>query len=237
MLLGILGFSVAGLVIAGALRPDPLELVGGIDPDAERESPVRTAATAWTAVWSNSNARLALVVMAVSQMAMVAVMTMTPLHMRDHGHAELSTLVISVHVLGMFGLSPLIGGWADRFGRIRCVIAGAAILGLGTVTCVVAGYAPLLLFVGLFLLGLGWSFSLIAGSALLTESLPIDQRVGAQGLADVSMSLLAAVAAFFSGFVKETAGYHWLANFATVAAVLMIYAAMQVRRSELEPAV
>ncbi|MGH8946816.1 MAG: MFS transporter [Acidimicrobiia bacterium] len=237
MLLGILGFSVAGLVIVLALRPDPLVLAGGVDPHAERENPLRTASRAWTAVWNNSRARLALVVMAVSQMAMVAVMTMTPLHMRDHGHAELSTLVISVHVLGMFGLSPLIGGWADRFGRIRSVGAGAAILGLGTIATVIAGYIPLMLFVGLFLLGLGWSFALIAGSALLTESLPIEERVGAQGLADVSMSSLAALAAFFSGFVKEAAGYHWLANFATIAAIVMIVAVMQVRRAELEPAI
>jgi MFS family permease len=143
-----------------------------VDPTAEKENPLRTAGLAWAAVWNNPKARLALVVMAVSQMAMVAVMTMTPLHMRDHGHAELSTLVISVHVLGMFGLAPLIGGWADRFGRIRSVGAGAAILGLGTIATVVAGYIPVLLFVGLFLLGLGWSFALIAGSALLTESLP-----------------------------------------------------------------
>jgi len=237
MLLGIIGFSLAGLVVATFLRPDPLELVGGVDPDAETENPLRSAGLAWTAVWNNTNARLALVVMAVSQMAMVAVMTMTPLHMRDHGHADLSTLVISVHVLGMFGLAPLIGGWADRFGRIKSVGAGAGILGVGTIATVVAGYIPALLFVGLFLLGLGWSFALIAGSALLTESLAIEERVGAQGLADVAMSVLAAVAAFSSGFVKEFAGFHWLANFATIAAVLMIMAVLRVRRAELEPAV
>jgi MFS family permease len=237
LFLGILGFGLAGLVIALGLRPDPLELAGGVDPGAETENPLRTGGRAWTVVWNNAKARLALLVMAVSQMAMVAVMTMTPLHMRDHGHAELSTLVISMHVLGMFGLSPLIGGWADRFGRIRSVVAGAAILGVGTVSCVVAGYIPGLLFAGLFLLGLGWSFALIAGSALLTESLPIEERVGAQGLADVAMSLLAAVAAFGSGFVKETAGFHWLANFATIAAVIMIAAAMQVRYADPEPVV
>jgi len=237
MFLGILGFSAAGVVIASVLRPDPLELAGGVDPDAERENPLRTAGNAWTAVWNNPKARLALVVMAVSQMAMVAVMTMTPLHMRDHGHADLSTLVISAHVLGMFGLSPLIGGWADRFGRIKSVGAGAGILGVGTIATVVAGYIPALLFAGLFLLGLGWSFALIAGSALLTESLPIQERVGAQGLADVAMSVLAAIAAFSSGFVKEFAGFHWLANFATIAAVLMIVAVLQVRRAELELAV
>lgn len=234
IVLGILGFSLAGVVVAWFLRPDPLQVAGAVDPTTTAENPLKSAGRAWTAVWPNQRSRLALVVMAVSQMAMVAVMTMTPLHMRDHGHAELSTLVISVHVLGMFGLAPLIGGWADRFGRVRSVMAGAGILGLGTVLTVISGYEPALLFVGLFLLGLGWSFALIAGSALLTESVPVGDRVGAQGLADVAMSLLGAMAAFSSGFVKETAGYHWLANVATIAAVLMIFTALQARRSELE---
>jgi MFS family permease len=175
--------------------------------------------------------------MAVSQMAMVAVMTMTPLHMRDHGHADLSTLVIAVHVLGMYGLSPLVGRWADRFGRVRMLIVGAAILAFGTVSAVVAGYVPGMVFAGLFLLGLGWSFALIAGSALLTESLPIEERIGAQGLADVAMSVLGATAAFSSGFVKEMVGYHWLANFATLAAILTLVAGGVVTRSQARVAV
>lgn len=235
MFLGLIGFGAAGLFVSRWLRPDPLELSGGVDRDAPFENPLRGARRSWEAIWPNSMARLAIVSMAVSQMAMVAVMTMTPLHMRDHGHADLSTLVISAHVLGMFGLSPLIGRWADKVGRVRTIALGAAILGLGTVASVAAGYVPVLMFVGLFLLGLGWSFALIAGSALLTESLPVPQRVGAQGLADVAMSVLGAIAAFSSGFVKETAGFHWLANFATIAAVMMVAGAVSLSRRSAAP--
>jgi MFS family permease len=225
ILLGAVAFSVAGFIVWRLLRPDPLELAGGVNHDAPFENPLSGAARSWRAIRPNPMARLAIVVMAVSHMAMVAVMTMTPLHMRDHGQAELSTLVVAAHVLGMFGLSPLVGRWADRFGRLRMIPTGAAVLGAGTVIAVVAGYIPWLMFAGLFLLGLGWSFALISGSALLTESLPLEQRVGAQGLSDVMMSLLGAGAAFSSGFVKESAGFHWLANFATLAAIAMIFAA------------
>jgi MFS family permease len=87
------------------------------------------------------------------------------------------------------------------------------------------------------MLGLGWSFALIAGSALLTESLPVSERVSAQGLADVSMSALGAVAALSSGFVKELVGFHWLANFATIAAFLMVVAAASVSRRQPETVV
>jgi MFS family permease len=227
-LLGAVGFAVAGLIIHLRLRPDPLEVAGGIDPDADRRNPIHGATDSLRVVWANLPARLAIVAMAVSQMAMVAVMTMTPLHMKDHGQAELSTLVIAVHVLGMFGLAPLIGRWADDFGRIRSVQVGALILAAGTVSAVVAGYVPVLMFVGLFLLGVGWSVALIAGSALLTESLPESERVSAQGLADVTMSFLGATAAFSSGFVKTAVGYEWLANFATAAAVLILIGAVRV---------
>lgn len=234
MLLGLVGFSVSALLISTLLRPDPLVAAGGVDPEAVTENPIRGAGIALRAIWPNPHARLAILAMAVSQMAMVAVMTMTPLHMKDHGHAELSTLVIAVHVLGMFGLAPLIGRWADRFGRVRSVQAGALILGVGTVSAVVAGYVPALVFAGLFLLGLGWSVALIAGSALLTESLDQSVRVRSQGFADVMMSLFGAVAAFSSGFVKDMVGYHWLANFATIAAVLIFLGAVRVGTARAE---
>jgi len=79
----------------------------------------------------------------------------------------------------------------------------------------------------LFLLGVGWSVALIAGSALLTESVPEAERVSAQGLSDVMMSLLGATAAFSSGFAKAAVGYDWLANFATAAAVLVLIGAIR----------
>lgn len=229
LVLGLIGFAAAGAVVSWRLRPDPLEVAGGVDWDAAFESPIHGMRRSWAAIWPNPQARLAIIAMALSQMAMVAVMTMTPLHMRDHGHADLSTLVISAHVLGMFGLAPLVGIWADRVGRVKTVALGAAILAFGTISAVIAGYVPALMFVGLFLLGLGWSFALIAGSALLTSSLAMEERVPAQGLADVSMSLFGATAAFTSGLVKETAGYHWLANFATLAAFLVLMSAVLLR--------
>lgn len=235
LLLGVLGFLLAAAVVYTLLRPDPLVVAGGLDPDASGGNPLQNASRSWKAIWPNSHARLAITAMAFSQMAMVAVMTMTPLHMRDYGHAEMSTLVIALHVLGMFGLSPLIGRWADRIGRIRTLMIGAVTLGVGTFASVAAGYIPALIFAGLFLLGVGWSFALIAGSALLTESLPLDERVGAQGLADVAMSLLGAIAAFSSGLVKEGPGFHWLANFGTLTAIFVLFAAMRVARARLEP--
>jgi MFS family permease len=175
---------------------------------------------------------LAIGALATSQSAMVAVMTMTPLHMRDHGQASLSGAVIAVHILGMYGLSPLVGRYTDRRGAARTIRDGAMILAAGVISSVIAGYQPWLIFLGLFLLGLGWSFGLIAGSALLTAAMPEGSRVAAQGLSDTLLSVMAGVAALASGLIKQGWGFHWLANLAAVAAVAVATAAVLVAKRQ-----
>jgi MFS family permease len=218
-------FAVAAAVHLTLLRPDPLALVGGIEPDAERVRPVRQVRRSYAVIRSAPGALLGIVAMAGSQAAMVGVMTMTPPHMKDHGHADLSALVIAVHILGMYGLAPVVGRFVDRVGPVRAIRWGAVVLGSGTVAAVVAGYVPALIFVGLFLLGLGWNVGLISGTTLLTASVPAESRVEAQGTGDLTLSFCGAVAAFGSGFVKQGLGYHVLADVATgLACAILVYA-------------
>ena len=219
-------FGFAALNIFARLRPDPLALSGGLDKVGVAVKPVFAQLKHSLGVISQlPMARVALAAMVISQTAMVAVMTMTPLHMKDHGQADLSAFVVALHIVGMYGLAPFIGRFADRQGRIKAIAAAGATLGVGTIVAVMAGYQPSLIFLGLFLLGVGWNFGLIGGSALLTESVPLEERVGTQGSADLLMSLCGGVAGFSSGFIKTAWGFHWLANGATVGAgVLMILA-------------
>lgn len=231
MAMGAVGFAVGWAIIETRLRPDPLELAGGVDPDAEHQSPLRGIGQAWRAVMGTPLARLAITAMALSHMAMVAVMVMTPLHMRDHGHAELALLVISAHVFGMFGFAPLIGRWSDKRGRIVAIRVGASVLAVGTVATVVGPYTPSVIFAGLFLLGLGWNMAYVAGSALLTECLPVRDRLGAQGLSDVLMGALGAAAALGSGIVKSAVGFSWLAYFATALGMTILAFGLVTNRS------
>jgi MFS family permease len=227
--------ALSASIIWLRLRPDPLELAGGV---ATAETPKQTwrFSKALHSIATNSMARLGLAAMVVSQVAMVSVMTMTPLHMKDHGQAEISLYVIAAHVFGMFGLAPLVGRFTDRVSRTTAVRSGGLLLAAGTTATVIGGYQPILLFVGLFFLGLGWNVGLIAGSVLITESLADGQRVAAQGAGDLLISLGGAAAALLSGFVKQAAGFHWLANFATVAAVLLVMAAAAGYRRPVEAA-
>ncbi len=228
-------FGLAAVNISVRLRPDPLVVAGGLDPTGgARVRMFAQLGRSLRVIWSYPMARLALVTNVVSQASMVAVMTMTPLHMKDHQHADLSAFVIALHIVGMYGLSPFIGRLVDRCGRVPSAFASGVILAAGTITAVVAGYQPSLIFVGLFLLGLGWNVGIIAGSALLTESVPTEERVGVQGSADLLMSLLGGSAGFASGFVKVAWGYHWLANGATIAAgVLAAFALYMLRTNSL----
>lgn len=218
-------FGVGAAVYWRFLRPDPLVAIGGTDPHAERTRPLVQVRRSYGVIRSSPGAMLGIVAMAASQAAMVGVMTMTPPHMKDHGHTDLSAYVIAFHIFGMYGLAPWVGRYVAKVGAVRAIQSGAVVLGAGTITAVAAGYVNGMIFAGLFLLGLGWNLGLIGGTTLLTASVPADARVEAQGTGDLTLSLCGAMAAFGSGFVKQAAGYHILADVATgVAAGLLVYA-------------
>jgi MFS family permease len=206
------------------LQPDPLRVAGGVDPHAPRIQPVQQVRTDARVVRGLPMAQLGLASMVISQTAMVAVMTMTPPHMKDHDHSDMSAYVIALHIVGMYGFAPFVGRAVQRIGRPASIMLGSVVLGAGTAISVVLGYSPVLIFVGLFLLGVGWSFGLVAGSTLLIEAVPTESRVEVQGAGDLVMSLCGGAAAFSSGFVKQSFGYPTLAYAGTLlAAVLLLY--------------
>jgi MFS family permease len=219
-------FATSAVIITVFLRPDPLEVAGMLDPDAGRVRPIVQVRAAARTVSTRPMAQLGLAAMVVSHTAMVAVMTMTPPHMKDNHHADLSAYVIALHIVGMYGFSPFVGRVVQSLGRPRSIGIGATVLGLGTFITVGFGYHTVTVFVGLLLLGVGWSFGLVAGSALLTESVPPETRVEVQGGGDLLMSLFGGSAAFASGFVKQSFGYSSLAYTATLLAGALLVATM-----------
>jgi MFS family permease len=211
------------------LKPDPLRLAGGVSKTAKRFQ-VPNLGQAIRVVRTSRLATLGLTSMIVSQTAMGAVMTMTPVHMKEHGHDGTSSYVIALHVVGMYGFAPLVGRLSDRQGRMRVVVWGAAVMVLSTIISAAAGARPLLLFIGLFLLGLGWSGAMISGTALLTENVPVDEKVTVQGSADLLMSLSGGTAAFLSGFVKQALEYHYLSLIAMAGTFALLLAALRLAR-------
>jgi MFS family permease len=229
-LFSIIGFAVGMAVLAVLLRPDPLlaarQLADEADA-AESQAAVRTATSLRDTlglVRRTPPALLGLATVAVGHTVMISVMVMTPIHM-DHGGATLRVigLVISVHIAGMFAFSPVVGWLADTWGRIPVIVAGAVLLLLSAVVAGLASsHASAQLGIGLFLLGLGWSCCLVAGSTLLSESVSIAARPGVQGASDLVMGLCAAVGGALSGVVLGALGYGPLNLLAAVLVVVLL---------------
>lgn len=208
----------AATFLVARLRPDPLRLAGGAGG-----VPVRSRRTeGFGDVASTPRARLAVGATAIAQAAMVAVMAMTPPHMSHLGIGHHSGYVISGHVIGMFALSPLVGRFSDRFGRDVTIVCGAALLVVAGLMAATSGENEPPLWVALFLLGLGWSFCLIGGSTMLSESVATDRRVAAQGTSDLLMALGGGVAGLASGFIRRAWGFDRLAMMAMLAAGFLL---------------
>ena len=223
---------IATLNVLFRLKPDPLILAGGVFDDGRRGIRLPPVGPAFRVIRSSRMAMLGLTAMSLSQAAMVAIMTMTPVHMRDHQQTEhLRGPVIVLHVVGMYLFAPLVGRLVDRWGRIQVIMTGALTLILATAVSAAAGHNSALLFLGLYLLGLGWSGGMIGGTALMNESVPASDRVIVQGSADLFMSVCGGLAGFGSGFVKDAFGYHRLSLFGMALAFLVALAALSQLRN------
>jgi MFS family permease len=187
---------------------------------------------ALSAVLARPAARLGVASMAVGHLVMVGVMAMTPVHILSAGHGDADTLrivgiVLSVHIAGMFAFAPVTGWLTDRFGRRPVILGGVVVLLSACAVAGTAGHHSGQLSVGLFLLGLGWSGTMVAGSTLLSESVPEPVRPSAQGLSDLVMGLAGASAGAVSGLVVAWSGYPTLTLLAAVATVPLVALALR----------
>ena len=199
----------ASVVILIFLRPDPYLIANKETLETSKKGSTKVALKH---IGNNPKALFAILAIAIGHVAMVSVMVMTPVHM---AHVDVSLtiigLVISVHVLGMYAFSPLVGSLSDRFGRVRIIQIGILTLLLSTI---ISGKAEAddayTLGVGLFLLGLGWSCTLIAGSTLLSESVSAEFKASSQGASDLVMNLAGAGGGAIAGVIIGTLSYGWL---------------------------
>ncbi len=198
--------GAAFVVAVMLLRPEPYALA---DPSALAMRPDGERAPSARALLVRPAVLVALVTLVAGQVVMTLVMTMTPIHLTDHGHA-LTTVgfVLSAHLFGMFALSPVSGRLTDRLGSPPVIGGGLALLGIAAL---MAAMAPLdgglVLTLALFLLGFGWNLGFVAGSALLTHGLALGERTRVQGIADGLIWTSAAVASVSSGIVVASISY------------------------------
>ena len=213
MIAGV-SLTLATIVIFIFLKPDPY-LTANLSSDGVTQKKHETTRAALKHIRTIPNALFAVAAIGVGHLAMVSIMVMTPVHM-SHMDVALSVigLVISVHVLGMYAFSPIVGALSDKLGRVRVIQIGILIL---IAAATLAGLAPDMQTVplgfALFLLGLGWSCTLIAGSTFLSESVSVEMKPASQGASDLVMNLMGALGGAASGLIIGLLSFGWLCAF------------------------
>ena len=196
---------VTAVVFFVGLRPDPLVVSRSLplEPQPASEEGVVRARTLVV---------FAIAAIGISHAVMVSVVSMTPVHLMHHGAGlTIVGVTISLHVAGMYALSPVFGWLSDRLGRIPTILVGQALFGVALVTVALGAQSPALVTVGLVFLGLGWSASTVSGSALIADLVTGSARTRIQGRTDLVMNLSGAVGAASAGPVLAVIGYPGLA--------------------------
>ncbi|MFS0732758.1 MFS transporter [Microbacterium sp. 1P10UB] len=214
-----------------ALRPDPLLLAARVSAAAASAGgaaprPDRPVA-----------ARYAIFAVAGAHGVMVAVMAMTPVHLLHlmHGEGDAASITvigftISLHIAGMYALSPVFGILADRIGRVPVILVGQGLLLVSLLIAAFGQDSTTAVTVALVVLGLGWSASTVAGSALLTEASSVALRTRRQGRSDLTMSLVGAAGAILAGVVLGLIGYGGLALVALIIVAVVVALSPLARR-------
>ncbi|NLZ57807.1 MAG: MFS transporter, partial [Corynebacterium sp.] len=168
-------------------------------------------------------ARRAVSAVAVAHFSMVGIMSMTAVHMQGHG-ASLTIIgfTISLHVAGMYALSPLFGILTDRVGRGVTIGAGFTMLAASALLLVIWPEPQWSVITSLVLLGLGWNSALVGSSAMLNDATPTHHRAHAQGRSDLTMNLAGAAGGLLAGVIVGATGMQYLA--ALVLGVVLIQA-------------
>ena len=202
-MVGFLSLVMAGSVLWAMVGPEDFPSPAGSPsrPDSSTPKPRE---------WLGSpRVRIAILMLVVGQSSMILLMAMTPIYIRSAGKGLGSIgVAMSAHTLGMFALSPVSGWFSDRFGRLAAISTASALLvAAAALAYSAAGDQVALLSVSIFLLGLGWNLGFVAGSALLTESVPPADQIRAQGIADSLAWVTGAVAGVASGVLLAAWGF------------------------------
>jgi MFS family permease len=204
----------------------------GIGPNVPTVTVTQKAAT--TAAKLSRAVPFAIAVIGLGHATMVAVMAMTPVHLvHDGATVGEASFVISLHVAGMYALSPVFGILSDKIGRIPVLILAQVVLATSLALTALFPMDHMIVTIGLILLGLGWSANTVAGSALIGELSQGPKRLTIQGRSDAAMSASGALAGVLAGPAVMALGYSGLsvASFAFVASAVALIALIVTLRS------
>ncbi|WP_368905792.1 MFS transporter [Bacillus wiedmannii] len=231
-ILSAAAFILAGLVLFVMLRPDPL-LIANMIETYKQEHTYKGQPVIEEVTENKRGITVGAIVMILTQIVMVAIMTMTPVHMGHHGHALSAVgLVIGFHVGAMYLPSLVTGMLIDKIGRTTMSIAGGVILlAAGVIAAIAPSDSLILLIVALSLLGLGWNLGLISGTAQIVDATIPSTRAKTQGKIDVFIALAGASGGAMSGMVVANSSYAALSLAGGVLAFMLIPVVIWARKA------
>ncbi len=232
-LLAGVAYLAAGVALFSLLRPDPYLFARQLEATTRTQPDLSAGPVAAPQIpRPGIGAYVGATIMVLTQVAMIAIMTMTPVHMRAHHHGlgEIG-LVIGIHIGAMFLPSLVTGVLVDKLGRTTMAVGSAVTLLLAGVTAALApGESMGLLILALALLGLGWNFGLISGTALVVDATVPANRPRTQGTIDVLIALAGAGSGALSGVVVAGTSYNTLALAGGILSVLLVPILVWARR-------
>lgn len=233
-ILAAAAYILAGSVLFILLRPDPFIVAKAISDIQRTTRHLRSEEASNLPAINKRGVFTGAAVMVLTQFVMTAIMTMTPIHMGHHGHDLRAVgLVIGFHIGAMYLPSLVTGFLVDKIGRATMAIASAiTLLAAGILAAVGPADSLMFIITALVLLGLGWNFGLISGTAILVDATPLSTRAKTQGSVDVGIALSGALAAGLSGMIVATSSYSILSLVGGVLSLLLIPAVIWSRRSK-----
>ncbi|KKI91084.1 MFS transporter [Bacillus sp. SA1-12] len=231
-ILSAAAFISAGLILFIMLRPDPLLIAKMIEVN-KQEIKMKDQTVTAGSIENKRGVTVGAAIMVITQIVMVAIMTMTPIHMAHHGHGLSEVgLVIGFHIGSMYLPSLVTGILVDKIGRTAMSIAsGVTLLLAGVVAAMAPGDSMISLIIALSLLGLGWNLGLICGTALIVDSTETATRAKAQGTVDVFVALAGASGGAMSGMIVAQSSYTALSLAGGILSLLLIPVVIWSRRS------
>ena len=225
--------TLSTLVFWFGLKPDPLKYAQQIQKDAGKGKHKISFKSAVETLKAYPVARFAVMAIALSHMVMVSVMAMTPVHLEHMGYDIVVVgFTISLHIAGMYALSPLMGYLADKFGKLQTIFLGQ-ILFVAALLFAGLGHADrVMVTIGLTLLGLGWSAATVAGSALLSATLPADEKTNVQGLSDSVMNLSGAFGGAIAGVLLASFQFEGLNAIALIPVAVITVLAFAISKKK-----
>jgi MFS family permease len=209
-------FMLAGLAVSFGVRPDPKEISARYGTPEE----ARVAPASVRTILRRPGVPPAVVAVVASFAVMASVMNLAGYVAVGRGHETGSVFtMISIHILGMYGLVLVVGDLLDRFGRRPGLYTGLALMTLSNAALTwLGGVGGMSL--ALFGLGLGWNLSYVAATTELVSLTAPQERGRIVGFADLCAAFTAAGLALLGGAVYTAAGVTALALGAAALAAL-----------------